>query len=111
MSTKLLGDRRLELKDGGPIVREVLEILALGCDIRAERVEVVGEADGALVVLKSRDVERAFGALQEPAAFAPRPLHALNEPSLGDEARESGADVVDDLRGRLRLLEVTGVEL
>src|SRR5258708_8029146 len=86
-----------------PIVGEIREILSLGRDIGAKRVEVVGNARGTLVILIGRDFERSLRGLQEPASFSPWPLHPLDEPFGSNEVGERGGDVVGDLCRRFRL--------
>src|SRR5690348_15783435 len=78
-SSEVLRDRCLELVNRGPICGEVAEVLILGADITPQRVEIVRQARGTLLILNRDDLERPLGALQQPPARTARAFHALHQ--------------------------------
>ena len=102
----------LEPVHGGPVRREIAEVLELRVDVSAQRVEVVGHRDagGASVVLPRDHLERSLRAREETAVGPARSLHALDEPLRRDERGHRRRHVARDLRRRLRVVERVRVE-
>ena len=109
MSAKLRGYSGLELKNGRPVIGEITEVLDPGGDVGAKRIQVVGQARRALIVLVSGYVQCSLGALKKPAAFSARTFHPFDSAFGGSEVGQAGGDVIHYLRGGLRPLQGVGV--